>query len=118
MCFPAVVISFDVESALNSRILSFSPEISSSSRNDYDASLSTSSVTPLVLGVNRLVAAVNVKPPSKSLLLPEKLMTGFSLSGHSLSLARARKRDARLLVRPCCSLVVALFVVVRGSPVD
>ena len=62
--FPAVVISFDVESSLNSRILSFSPGISSSSRKDSDAPLSTSSVAPLVLGVNRLVAAaVNMKPP-------------------------------------------------------
>ena len=44
---------------------------------------------PLVLEVNRLVAAaVNVKPRSKSLLLPAKLMTG-SLSGDSLSLAAA-----------------------------
>ena len=130
MCFPTVVISFGVESSLNSRILSFSPGISSSSRNDSDATMSTSSVAPLVLGVNRLVAAaVNVKPPSKSLLLPAKLTKGFSLSGDSLSLAAAvvsavdllfpeEQRDARLLVRPCCSLAVALFVAVRGSPVD
>ena len=68
VCFPEVVISFSVESSLNSRILSFSPAISSSSRNDSDAPLSTSSVAPLVLGANRLVAAaVNTKPPSKSL---------------------------------------------------
>ena len=81
MCFPAVVISFGVESSLNSRIFSFSPGISLSSRNDSDAPLSTSSVAPLVLEVNRLVAAtVNMKPPAK-------LMTGFSLSGDSLSLA-------------------------------
>ena len=138
MCFPAVVISFGVESSLNSRNLSFSPGISSPSRNDSDAPLSTSSVAPLELGVNHLVAAaVNMRPPSKSLLLPAKLMTGFSLSGNSLLLAaavvsavglvvsrravrtaRAHKRDARLLVRPCCSLAVALFVAVRGSPVD
>ena len=84
------MISFGVESSLNSRILSFNPGISSSSRNDSDAPLSTSSVPPLVLGMNRLVAvAVNMKPPSKSLLLPAKLMTGFSLSGDSLSLAAA-----------------------------
>ena len=52
--------------------------------------MSTSSVTPLVVGVNRLVAAaVNVKPPSKPLLLPVKLTTGFSLSGDLLSLAAA-----------------------------
>ena len=90
MCFPAVVISFGVESSLNSRILSFTPGISSSSRNDSDVPLSTSSVAPLVLGVNRIVApAVNMKPPSKSLLLPAKLMTGFSLSGDSLFLAAA-----------------------------
>ena len=90
MCFPAVVISFGVESSLNSRILSFSPGISLSSRNDSDAPLSISSVAPLVLGVNRLVAAaVNMKPPSKSLLLPAKLMTGFSLSGDLLPLAVA-----------------------------
>ena len=43
-----------------------------------------------MLGVNRLVAtAVNIRPPSKSLLLPAKLMTGFSLSGDSLSLVAA-----------------------------
>ena len=90
MCFPAVVISFGVESSLNSRIYSFRPGISSSSRNDSDAPLSTSSVAPLVLGVNRLVAvAVNMKLSSKSLLLPAKLMTDFSLSGDSLSLAAA-----------------------------
>ena len=90
MCFPAVVISFGVESALNSRILSYSPGISSTSRNDSDAPLPTSSVAPLVLGVNRLVAdAVNMKPSSKSLLLPAKLMTDFSLPGDSLSLAAA-----------------------------
>ena len=90
MCFPAVVISFGVESSLNSRILSFSPGISSSSRNDSDAPLSTSSVASLVLGVDRIVAAaVNMKPPSKWLFLPAKLMTGFSLSGDSLSLAAA-----------------------------
>ena len=89
MCFPAVVISFGVESSLNSRIFSFSPGISSPSRNDSDAPLSTSSVAPLVLGVNRLVAVVNTKPPSKSLLLPAKLMTGFSLSDDSSSLAAA-----------------------------
>ena len=84
------MISFGVESSLNSRILSFSPGISSSSRNDSGAPLLTSSVAPLVLGVNRLVAAaVNMKPPSKSLLLPAKLMTGFSLSGDSLFLAAA-----------------------------
>ena len=58
MCFPVVVISFGVESSLNSRILSFSPGIRSSSRNDSDVPLSTSSVAPLVLGTNRLVAAV------------------------------------------------------------
>ena len=86
--FPGGCDFFGVESSLNSRTLSFSPGISSSSRNDSDALLSTSSVTPLVLGVNRLVAAaVNVKPPPKSLLVPAKLMTGFSLSGDSLSLA-------------------------------
>ena len=138
VCFPEVVISFGVESPLNSRILSFSPGISSSSRNDSDAPLSTSSVAPLVLGVNSLVAsAVEMKPPSKSLLLPAKLMTGFSLSGDSLCLgggcrvggglnvsrravrtARVHMRYARLLVRPCCPLAVALFVAVRGSPVD
>ena len=90
MCFPAVAISFGVESSFNSSILSFSPGISSSSRNDSDAPLSTSSVAPLVLGVNRLVAAaVNMKPSSKSLLLPAQLMTGFSLSGDSLSLTAA-----------------------------
>ena len=45
---------------------------------------------PLMLGVNCLVAATaNMKPPSKSLLLPTKLMTGFLLSGDSLSLAAA-----------------------------
>ena len=88
MYFPAVVIYFGVESSLDYRILSFSPGISSSSRNDSDTLLSTSSVAPLVLGVNRLVAAaVNMKPPSKLLLLLSKVMTGFSLSGHSLSLA-------------------------------
>ena len=131
MCFPAVVISFGVESSLNSRILSFSPGISSSLRSNFDAPLSNSSVAPLVLGVNRLVAtAVNMKPSSKSLLLPAKLMTGFSLCGDALSLAAAvvsavdllfplgaRKRDARLLVPSCCSLAVALFVAVRGSSV-
>ena len=90
MCFTAVVIFFGVESSLNSWIVSFSPGISSSSRNDSDAPLSTSSVALLVLGVNRLVAAaVNMKPPSKPLLLPSKLMTGFSLSGYLLSLAAA-----------------------------
>ena len=84
------MISFGVESSLKSRVLSFSPGISSSSRNDSDAPLSTSSVAPLVLGVNRLVAAaVNMKPLPKSLLLPAKLMTGFTLSGDSLSLAAA-----------------------------
>ena len=57
MCFTAVVISFGVERSLNSRILSFSPGISSPSRNDSDASLSTNSVAPLVLGANRVVAA-------------------------------------------------------------
>ena len=88
--FPAVVIYFGVKNSLNSRILSFSPGTSSSSRNDSDAPLSTSSIAPLVLGVNRLVAAaVSTKPPSKSLLLPAKLMTGFSLSGDSLSLMAA-----------------------------
>ena len=54
------MISFGVESFLNSRILSFSPGISWSSRNDSDAPQSTSNVTPLVLGVKRLVAAVEV----------------------------------------------------------
>ena len=99
MCFSAVLISFGVESSLNSRILSFSPGISSSSRNDSDAPLSTSSVTPLVLGVNRLVAAtVNVKPPLKSLLLSAKLMTGFSLSGDSLFLAAAVVSAVDLLI--------------------
>ena len=90
MCFPAVVISFGVDSSMNSRILSFNPGISSSSRNNSDAPLSTSSVALLVLGVICLVAAaVNVKPPSKSLLLPAKLMTGFSMSGDSFYLAAA-----------------------------
>ena len=93
------MISFGVESSLNSRILSFSPGISSSSMNDFDAPLLTSGVAPLVLGVNRLVApAVNMKPPSKSLLLPPKLMTGFSLSGDSLSLAAAVASAADLLL--------------------
>ena len=32
-----------------------------------------------------MAAAVNMKPSSKSLLLPAKLMTGFALSGDSLS---------------------------------
>ena len=54
------MISFGVESFLNSRILSLSPGISLSSRNDSDAPLSTSSVAPLVLEVKRLVAAVEV----------------------------------------------------------
>ena len=122
MCFP-VVISFGVESSLNSRILSFSPGIGSSSRNDSDAPLSTSSVTPLVLEVNRLVAAaVNMKLPSKSLLLPSKLMTGFSLSGDSLSLAapivsavdllfpKSSARSSRTQERrsPSCSAVLLL----------
>ena len=57
-----------------------------------------SCVAPLVLGVNRPVtAAVNMKPPSKSLLLPAKLMTGFSLSGDSLSLAAAAGSAVDLL---------------------
>ena len=43
-----------------------------------------------MLGVNRLVAvAVNVKPPSKPLLLSAKFMTGLSLFGGSLSLPAA-----------------------------
>ena len=90
VCFPAVVISFGVENSLNSCNPSFSPGISSSSRKGSNAPLSSSSVAPLVLGVNCLVAAaVNTKPSSKSLLLPVKLMTGFSLSGDSFSLAAA-----------------------------
>ena len=40
------------------------------------------------------------------------------MTRRALRAARARKRDARLLVRPCCSLVVALFVAVRSGPVD
>ena len=128
VCFPAVVISFGVESSLNSRILSFSPRISSSSRNDSDAPLSTSNVALLVLGMNRLVAAaVDVKPPSKSLLLPAKLMTGFSLSGDSLSLAATVVSPVDLLCpeEQCAQLAHAretlafLFgrVAVRGGPV-
>ena len=109
MCFPAVVISFGIESSLNSRILSFSPGISSSLRNDSDTPLSTNSVAPLVLGVNRLVAAVNIKPPSKSLLLPAKLMTGFSLFGDSLSLAAAVVSTVDLLFpeKQCAQLAHA-----------
>ena len=110
LCFPAVVISFGVKSSLNSRILSFSPGISSSSRNDSNAPLSTSSVAPLILEVNRLVAAaVNIKPPSKSLLLPSKLMTGFSLSGDSLSLAATVVSAVDLLfsVEQCAQLAHA-----------
>ena len=43
-----------------------------------------------MLDVTRLVAAaVNMKPPSNSLLLPAGLMTGFSLPGDSLSMAAA-----------------------------
>ena len=104
------MISFGVESSLNSRILSFSPRIISSSTNDSDAPLSTSSIVPLVLGVNRLVAAaVNMKPPSKSLLLPAKLMTGFSLSGDSLSLAAAvvSALDSLFLEEQCAQLAHA-----------
>ena len=102
--FPTGCISFGVESFLNSRILSFSPGISSSSRKDSDTPLSTSSVAPLVLGVNRIVAAaVNMKPPSKSLLLPAKLMTGFSLSGDSLSLAAAVVSAVDLFLEEQCA---------------
>ena len=35
-----------------------------------------------------------------------------------MRVARARKRDARLLVRPSCSVAVTLFVAGRGSPID
>ena len=104
MCFLAVVISIGVESSLKYRIISFSPETSSLSRNDSDAPLSTSSVAPLVLGVNRLMAAaVNMKPPSKSLFLPPKVMTGFSPSGDSLFLAAAVVSAVDLFPKKQCA---------------
>ena len=53
--------------------------MSSSLRKDSDAPLSTSKVAPLALGVKRPGPAAYMKPPSKSLLLPAKLMTGLSL---------------------------------------
>ena len=54
--------------------------MSSSSRKDSDAPLSTSKVAPLALGVKRPgIPAAYTKPPSKSSLLPAKFMTGLSL---------------------------------------
>ena len=44
-----------------------------------------------------MAASVNMKPPSKSLVLPPKLMTVFSLSGDSLSLAAAVVSAVNLL---------------------
>ena len=59
--------------------------MSSSSRKDSDAPLSTSKVAPLALGVKRPgIPAAYMKPPSKSSLLPAKLMTGLLLWGGSV----------------------------------
>ena len=119
MCFPAVVISIGVENSLNSRILRFSPGISLSWRNNFDAPLLTRSVAPLVLGVNCLVAAVNMKPPSESLLLPAKLMPDFSLSGDSLFLAAAVVSAVDLLFpeEPCAHARETLvFLFSRVAP--
>ena len=80
VCFPAVVISRGVDRVLNSRIRVLRSGMSSSSRKDSDAPLSTSKVAPLALGVKRPgIPAAYMKPPSKSSLLPAKLMTGLPL---------------------------------------